>query len=95
MVELRDQKIAKEQELRECNQEVQEITCKLNELVGMDDTWRNRIESALQRVSDLQEQSLLEGIDVDLSLILKQGQVEVEQAAAATDLSDISRQRRG
>uniref|UniRef100_A0A7S0Y3F9 Uncharacterized protein n=2 Tax=Hemiselmis andersenii TaxID=464988 RepID=A0A7S0Y3F9_HEMAN len=53
-------------------------------LKQMDDS----IHAAEEELQELETRMMSAGSDLDLTLMLKQGQVEVEQAAVATDFSD-------
>ncbi|KAK3252435.1 hypothetical protein CYMTET_38257 [Cymbomonas tetramitiformis] len=88
VLEYRETKLGKEAELREDGAVLAEINKELAAQVAEDEAQGGRIERILRKLQELQLTHTQLSRDLDMYFELKQGQVEVEQAAVVTDYSD-------
>jgi len=85
LVEARNTKIASEEELKEANAKLEEMKEFHAMLVATDERLRSRIEELSSTLAERGEQELRGAWNLELPFKLKQGQVEVEEAAVVTD----------
>jgi len=88
LVEARNAKIASEEELKVCSATLAEMNAFFAMLTEEDEAARLRSESVAAELKARQKAELHETWDVELPFKLKQGQLEVEEAAVVTDFSD-------
>eukprot|EP00899_Mesostigma_viride_P029450 jgi/Mesvir1/9690/Mv12169-RA.3 len=93
--EFRDAKLAKEREIYELAAVLGGNLRELGELADADEHARATIEASLRTLDALKKDAARLGLDMDVSLTLKQGQVEVPQASVVTDYGEAVLMHRG
>lgn len=77
-------KVDSELEVKRHNQKIQDLNSYLQRKVDEDETMRNKIEKAFQHLNELRDQKLKFLMNLEIQLLLKQGQVEVDPGVFAT-----------
>jgi len=88
LVEARNTKIASEEELKRCSSQLAEMNQYLQMLVDEDEKMRLEVEELSAELKMRREAQLYDTWDIELPFKLKQGQIEVEEAAVVTDFGD-------
>ena len=88
VVEARDRKVASEARVRALQAEAAEAARYLARVTQEEEARQARAEAALSEAERLRQESRREVWDLDVPLLLKQGQVEVTQALTSADMGD-------
>jgi len=88
LVEARNAKIASEEELKSVTSVQSEMTAFHSLLAAEDERIRNKVEELTSTLSTREAQVVRGAWNLELPFKLKQGQVEVEEAAVVTDYGD-------
>merc|ERR1719181_654830 len=84
----RDMKIQAELDLARMSDMIKDRNQKFDKIVKRDDAVRVKKEQLRKELDAIQEERYHNTFNVDILFVLKQGQVEVEQAAVVTDYAD-------
>jgi len=84
----RDTKIQAELDLARMSDMIKDMNQRFDKIVKKDDEVRTKKESLHKDLSNVQEERYQNAFNIDILFSLKQGQVEVEQAAVVTDYAD-------
>jgi len=84
----RDTKIQAELDLARMSDMLKDMNHKLDKLVKRDDEVREKKEKLKAELDSVKEERYQNAFNIDILFSLKQGQVEVEQAAVVTDYAD-------
>eukprot|EP00967_Tisochrysis_lutea_P120561 scaffold197829_cov31-Tisochrysis_lutea.AAC.2 len=87
LLQARDAKIASEEELQRVTVTLAEMVSFLRILTSEEQAARTELEAASREFSEHRAAALNDALDVQLPFKVKQGQVEVEEAAIVTDYS--------
>ncbi|KAL3911053.1 MAG: hypothetical protein SGPRY_008838 [Prymnesium sp.] len=88
LVEARTHKIESEEEMKLESNKLAAMTSYLMTLTAMDDQLKTRIHAVTEELEVRREAELRATWNLELPFKLKQGQIEVEEAAVVTDFSD-------
>ena len=88
LVEARNAKIDSEEELKLASAILSQMTEYNNLLVGEDERLRTRIDELRAELDERRKRQIADVWDLELPFKLKQGQVEVQEAAVVTDYSN-------
>ena len=77
-------KVDSELEVKHHNQKIQDLNSYLQRKVDEDEAMRNKIEKAFQHLNELRDKKLKFLMNLEIQLLLKQGQVEVDPGVFAT-----------
>jgi len=88
LVEARAAKIAAEQELKACAEQLAEMAAFLDELDAVDVAARKECDELAAELQSRREAEKVMSWNLELPFKLKQGQLEVEEAAVVTDYSE-------
>jgi hypothetical protein len=90
LVELRSAKIERENEIKRRQAILTDMTKYHDHLLEQDNMLGNRFEEILKQFRDFHAKRMVDASNLEVLFKLKQGQVEVEQAAVVTDYSNAS-----
>jgi len=88
LVDARNAKISSEEELKEHDAKLAEMKAYLATLAAQDDALKVRIGEVIDELGARRETELQASWNLELPFKLKQGQIEVEEAAVVTDFAD-------
>eukprot|EP00736_Rhodelphis_marinus_P005384 Rmarinus@m.3524 len=88
LIDAREAKIELEQDIKKTNLLLEDMQSHYQRLVEDDEQTKLEWDRVMKDLEDLRAQRKLDQIDCELLFTLKQGQVEVEQAAVVTDYTD-------
>jgi hypothetical protein len=88
LVEARNAKITAETDLKACGATLAEMNALLQEMADTDDALKKRMAGAAAELAAIRDREARERWNLELPYKLKQGQLEVEEAAVVTDYSE-------